>query len=70
MAAAVDGSGPSFVVHSVTALFPVSPKAVGWVYDVLPDGQRFIVNAIADEGRRPLVLVTHWSREADGGSGS
>jgi hypothetical protein len=33
---------------------------VGWVYDVMPDGQQFLVNSLGDEGRRPLVLVTRW----------
>ncbi len=68
MSAAVDGAGRSLAVRSIAALFPMSPKAVGWVYDVLPDGQRFIVNAVGDEGRRPLVLVTDWTREANSGS--
>jgi hypothetical protein len=26
----------------------------------MPDGQRFIVNSLGDEGRRPLALVTNW----------
>jgi Tol biopolymer transport system component len=71
MAASVDGSGRAFTVQSVEPLFSLSPKPVGWVYDVLPDGRRFIVNAVGDEGRRPLVLVTDWTRDiATGGDGS
>jgi hypothetical protein len=30
------------------------------VYDVSADGQRFIINSVGDEGKRPLVLVTDW----------
>ena len=61
MAALVDGKGETFTVHSVAPLFSVNPKPVGWAYDVTPDGQRFIVNSLGDEGRRPLVLVTDWA---------
>ena len=43
-----------------TPLFPLNPKPVGWVFDVMPDGQRFVVNSLGDEGRRPLALVTNW----------
>ena len=28
--------------------------------DVMPDGQKFVVNSLGDEGRRPLTLVTNW----------
>ena len=60
MAASIDSRGEALVVHKVTPLFPINPKPVGWVYDASPDGQRFIVNSLGDEGRRPLVLVTNW----------
>ena len=59
LSAVVDGSGARFIVKSVTPLFSLNPKPVGWVYDVL-NGDRFIVNALGDEGRRPIVLVTDW----------
>jgi Tol biopolymer transport system component len=60
MVAAVDPSGAHFGLKSVDALFSLHPKPAGWAYDVLPDGQRFIVNSLGDEGRRPLALVTNW----------
>ena len=44
----------------VVPLFSLHPKPVGWSYDVMPDGQRFVVNSLGDEGRRPLLLVTNW----------
>ena len=40
--------------------FPIA-LILAWAYDVTPDGQRFIVNSLGDEGRRPLVLVTDWA---------
>ena len=60
MVAALAVQDARLVVRSVTPLFSLNPKPVGWVYDVMPDGQRFIVNSLGDEGRRPLALVTHW----------
>ncbi len=59
MAATVTATGP-FEVKSVVPLFSLHPKPVGWSYDVMPDGQRFVVNSLGDEGRRPLALVTNW----------
>jgi Tol biopolymer transport system component len=60
MAAAVRQVGSRIEVRSVTPLFSLNPKPVGWVYDVMPDGQKFVVNSLGDEGRRPLALVTNW----------
>jgi len=60
MAAAISSRSDTFAVQRVTPLFAIHPKSVGWVYDVSADGQRFIVNSLGDEGKRPLVLVTNW----------
>jgi hypothetical protein len=30
-------------------------------FDVTPDGQRFLLNAAADENVRPLTLLQNWS---------
>ena len=60
MMASVSTAGSRFAVERVVPLFSLNPKPVGWVYDVMPDGQRFIVNSLGDEGRRPLALVTNW----------
>jgi eukaryotic-like serine/threonine-protein kinase len=60
MAASLESRGESLVIRGVTPLFAINPKPVGWVYDASPDGQRFIVNSLGDEGKRPLVLVTNW----------
>jgi hypothetical protein len=32
-------------------------------YDVSPDGERFLLNAAADENTRPLTLVVNWTVE-------
>jgi serine/threonine protein kinase/Tol biopolymer transport system component len=60
MAASVREAGTKLDVQSVAPLFALNPKPVGWVFDVMPDGQRFVVNSLGDEGRRPLALVTNW----------
>jgi Tol biopolymer transport system component len=66
MAATLVPSAAGLAVTHVTPLFSLNPKPVGWVYDVMPDGERFIVNSLGDEGRRPLVLVTGWAPAAPG----
>ena len=70
MAASIQASGDTLSVTKLTPLFGLNPKPVGWVYDVMPDGQRFLVNSLGDEGRRPLVLVTRWTAGAQTGSAS
>jgi eukaryotic-like serine/threonine-protein kinase len=60
MAATLEQKGTRMEVGSVTPLFSLNPKPVGWVFDVMPDGQKFVVNSLGDEGRRPLTLVTNW----------
>ena len=69
MAASLDGRGETMIVRRVTPLFAINPKQAGWSYDVTQDGQRFVVNSLGDEGRRPLVLVTSWQAGASGESG-
>jgi Tol biopolymer transport system component len=64
MAAAINSRSDTLVVQRVTPLFAINPKPVGWMYDVSADGQRFIVNSLGDEGKRPLVLVTNWQAGA------
>jgi hypothetical protein len=62
MVASLRSNGRAIGVTKVEPLFGLNPKPLGWVYDVMPDGQRFLVNSLGDEGRRPLVLVTGWAR--------
>ena len=63
MSASLQASGGSISVAKVTPLFGLKP--LGWVYDVMPDGQRFLVNSLGDEGTRPLVLVTRWNAASE-----
>ena len=62
MTASIEVKDDRLSVPAVTALFPVNPKPVGWMYDVIGNGDRFLVNSLGDEGRRPLVMVTDWNR--------
>jgi dipeptidyl aminopeptidase/acylaminoacyl peptidase len=64
MAAAVNGSGESFTVGAVTPLFAIDTPTLGrYGYDVSPDGQRFIVNAVREQaaGPAPVMVVTNWT---------
>jgi serine/threonine protein kinase len=67
MSASIQASGSSISVTKLTPLFGLNPKPLGWVYDVMPDGQRFLVNSLGDEGTRPLVLVTQWNAGSEPG---
>jgi acid stress-induced BolA-like protein IbaG/YrbA len=69
MAAEVNGTGPAFQVGAVRRLFDVtrrttpSPFGVGTVYDVTADGQRFLVNVVAEEQEAPppINVITNWT---------
>ena len=50
MAAALDANGTRIEVRSVTPLFSLNPKPVGWVFDVMPDGQRSSSTRLATKG--------------------
>jgi eukaryotic-like serine/threonine-protein kinase len=67
MAAAVDGSGPRFVVKETRPLFPVNiflgPRTTLIGYDVGPDGQRFLINSAGDASEPRVVLVSNWESE-------
>lgn len=67
MAATVNGKGTAFQVGSVKPLFEIRPRLIsfqGYVnasYDVTGDGERFLVNTIADEpSGDPLTLLVNW----------
>jgi eukaryotic-like serine/threonine-protein kinase len=51
-----------FHAGSPVALFTIHPSGNGTVYDVTPDGQRFLVNSLASElGSPPLDLLINWT---------
>jgi Tol biopolymer transport system component len=61
MVAAVDGQGSGFQINAVQALFEtrarINQRAM---YDVTPDGQRFLINTIVEQAVQPITLVVNW----------
>jgi Tol biopolymer transport system component len=63
MAAVVNGGGSAFEVGAVQPLFDMRGEAPNQsrMYDVSPDGQRFLVNTLAEEAASaPITLVVNW----------
>lgn len=78
MAADVDGTWAAFEVGSVRPLFEVARRVqnyngltargsnfgTGRVYDVAADGQRFLVNVVAEDQAAPplpITVITNWT---------
>jgi Tol biopolymer transport system component len=65
MAVNVEGAGQELKLGTPHALFPI--RGIGWrlgVYDVAPDGQRFLTNGDAEPSNRvPLTLVVNWDAQ-------
>jgi len=64
MAAAVNGQNSAFEVGAVRSLFntrapsTINPRSA---YDVSHDGERFLVNTLADDdAAAPITLVVNW----------
>ena len=64
ISAMVNGSGSAFEVGAVRPLFDTHALTIGntgSMYDVSPDGQRFLVNTLAEEAApAPITLVVNW----------
>ena len=66
MSAAVNVRGPQFEVKTVRPLFQMRPRSRNrldaYFYDVGPDGNRFLVNAVVESQATtmPLNLVVNW----------
>jgi Tol biopolymer transport system component len=64
MAAAVNGQKSAFEVGAVRSLFDTHAPSTIYprsAYDVSPDGQRFLVNTLADDdAAAPITLVVNW----------
>jgi hypothetical protein len=59
-AAIVNSRGPTFAVTGITPLFEQQHREnQGTSYDVMADGQRFLVNATVDEST-PITLLINW----------
>lgn len=66
MAAQVKGNGSTFEIGVVRPLFQIHGRKIGGastVYDVSADGQRFLVNTLAEENPSPLTLVVNWTAD-------
>ncbi len=70
MATAVNGQGSVFQAGTVARLFEASFRTenyqgygTGSVYDVAPDGQRFLINVVVttEPAQTPITIVTNWT---------
>ena len=71
MAAAVNGQNSEFEVRTVGRLFEAVFRTEnyqgygpGSVYDVAPDGQRFLINLVTgteQPTQTPITIVTNWT---------
>ena len=64
MAAPVQATGSGIHIGEVRMLFRLSPPPLipFGLYDVSADGQRFLVNTIAEQGQpAPITLVVNWT---------
>ena len=71
MAAAVNGQKAEFEVRTVSRLFEAAFRTEnyqgygpGSVYDVAPDGQRFLINLVTgteQPAQTPITIVTNWT---------
>lgn len=65
-AAAVDGSGSTFVVTEVKDLFVsgnLTPNNAAVAYSAAGDGQRFLQITTGETGKSPLTVVENWTEE-------
>jgi Tol biopolymer transport system component len=64
MSAAVNAAGSAFEVGAARPLFDTRALTIGntgFMYDVSPNGQRFLVNTLAEEAApAPITLVVNW----------
>jgi hypothetical protein len=64
MVAAVSRQGEAFSVGVVAPLFPLRPSGtLGSVYQVSPDGKRFLVNMapLVEAAPTPITVVVNWT---------
>ncbi len=59
----VDGSRPNFEIGRTQFLFRATMNGSGYLWDVTPDGKRFIVNEASAENSQPLELILNWTAE-------
>jgi hypothetical protein len=70
MSAEVNGEGSAFQVGAVRRLFEVQRRTEDYlgfgnpgVYEVAPDGQRFLVNRAGEQDAMPapITIITNWT---------
>jgi serine/threonine protein kinase/Tol biopolymer transport system component len=60
MAAPVTETGSSLVIGAPQQLFKVDDYSLTPIFDVTPDGRRFIVTTFDDQASAPITLVINW----------
>ncbi|MDP9267906.1 MAG: protein kinase [Acidobacteriota bacterium] len=64
MRVAVGTNGNSFEPGPATALFRSNAvSSPTYSYELAPDGKRFLINAMDEQGSLPLVVVVNWKAE-------
>jgi hypothetical protein len=63
MAAVLNIEGTRIDTLGVRPLFRARWKAIGlWPYDVSPDGQKFLMNTVVEQGApAPLTITLNWT---------
>jgi eukaryotic-like serine/threonine-protein kinase len=61
MAAPVTETGNSLEISSPRQLFKVDDYSLTPIFDVTPDGRRFIVTTFDDQAAAPITLLVNWS---------
>jgi hypothetical protein len=66
MSTSISGSGDALTFAKPAPLFQApfqtsGPSNVGRPFDVAPDGQKFLVNAVVETTPQPMTLVTNWT---------
>ncbi|HUM01700.1 MAG TPA: hypothetical protein VL084_05400, partial [Thermoanaerobaculia bacterium] len=54
--ATIEGSAPQ-------PLFETRSRYTGTAYDVSPDGQKFLINTLAEGSSTPITVVLNWKAE-------
>jgi hypothetical protein len=58
-------AGDHLDLAAVTPLFRADLRSIlqGYAYDVVPNGQRFLLNSPGEEQVKPVTLVQNWPAE-------
>jgi dipeptidyl aminopeptidase/acylaminoacyl peptidase len=55
--------GPVLHFEPARQLFVVADRVVNDIYDVSPDGQRFLVNTATERDLPPITVILNWQEE-------